>query len=414
MMVQSGARGSTQQMLLVYGAGGLIPDMFGKIIEYPVRECMMTGCGEMAYFLKANGARAGLAMTATRIAPAGDLMRRVVEALEDVVIIEEDCGTSRGIAMKESEGSSGQTLAERASGRLLAEAARNEAGEVVAPAGATLTEERIPELYNSAILLRSPITCESRATSKGVRGICAKCYGHDVGQKRPVEVGAAAGITAAVSLGEPLTQLTMRSFHLGNKYPYSWIARGRPEQDLKYSSGFPRLEEVFEMLEKRRAYGPALDGVDERPSPQSVLDSQGEEAAALYILDELIRVYAEAGVRINSKHYEIAVRQMMSFVEVEEAGDTGLIAGQRIRRDELARANESAAQEEKSPATAKALLLPISEIALRTDSFLAASASWQTVPVLARAALRKDTDRLCGMRENIILGRLIPVGQQMG
>ena len=409
LMVRSGARGNQQQMLLVHGAGGLLADMFGRIIEFPIRECMMTGNGQMSYFLKANSARAGLAMTSLRTAPAGDLMRRVVEALEDVMVVEEDCGTARGFEMAsgETEAHLGQSLAERAAGRVPAEGIRNASGAVLFPAGQELTAETIPELLNSGMThlrVRSPITCESRG------GICAKCYGHDLGQKRAVEVGAAVGMTAALSLGEPLTQMTMRSFHLGHRYPYSHIARGRPEQDLKYSSGFPRLEEVFEMFEKRRAFGPALDGVDERPSPQSVLDQQGEEAARQYLLGELMHVYADSGVRVNSKHYEIAVRQMMSFAEVEDPGGTSLMAGQRIGREELAAINEETEKRGQQPATAEPVLMPITEVALRTGSFLAASASWQTVSVLTKAALRGDTDCLKGMRENIILGRLIPMG----
>jgi DNA-directed RNA polymerase subunit beta' len=251
------------------------------------------------------------------------------------------------------------------------------------------------------VALRSPATCQSHG------GICRQCYGVDMGQKRLVDVGSAVGITAALSLGESLTQLSMRSFHLGHKYPFSKIARGKPEQDIKYSSAFPRLEEVFEMFEKRRAYGPALDGVDERPLPQDVLDRDGEAAAQRYIVDELDRVYGESHVHLDCRHYEIAARQLMSYVEIENPGSTGLLAGQRVRRDVLARINANAAR----AATAKPLLLPTTEIALRSDSFLAASASWQTVKILADAALRRDTDRLAGMRENIILGRRIPVGE---
>jgi DNA-directed RNA polymerase subunit beta' len=414
MMVRSGARGSQQQMLSLFGACGLSSDMFGRIVEFPVRECMMTGMGAMSYFLRANGARAGLAMTALRIAPAGDLMRRIVEALEDVMVVAEDCGTTRGLEMSASapEGRISPALAERAAGRILAQEVRSSDGTVLFGAGQELSEamaRRMEESGVRTVSVRSPMTCEARG------GVCARCYGHDLGRKRLVEVGAAAGITAAVSLGEPLTQLTMRSFHLGHGYPYSWIAQGRPEQDIKYSSGFPRLEEVFEMLEKRRAFGPALDGVDERPSAQSVLDRQGEEAAQQYLLRELMHVYAESGVRLNSKHYEIAVRQLMSFVEVEEPGDTGLATGQRVQRDDLAAASEAVKQWGGRPATAKPILLPITEVALRAGSFLAASASWQTVKVLTKAALRRDTDRLKGMRENIILGRLIrPAGAPRG
>lgn len=225
-----------------------------------------------------------------------------------------------------------------------------------------------------------------------------------------VEVGAAVGVSAALSLGEPLAQLTMRSFHLGHRYPFSKIARGKPEQDIKYSSAFPRLEEVFMMFEKRRAHGPALDGVDERPSPEEVLEADGEVEAQRYVVEELTRVYGESDVHLDSKHFEIAVRQMMSFVQVADPGETGLIAGQRLQKDAIIAANEQAAREGRQPATASPLLLPITEVALRSDSFLAASASWETVNVLAQAAFREDTDRLTGMRESIILGKLIPAG----
>ena len=397
MMVRSGARCSGQQMFMLFGMRGLTADMFGRIIEFPVRDCMMGGTGELGYFLKANNARAGLAMTAVRIAPAGDLMRRIVEALEDVLVVEEDCGITRGMDLAVTIE---QSCAPPAQGRVAAEDVRTGDGETLVAAGTAVSAEVVERLLNAGIervKARSPITCESRG------GICAKCYGYDVGQKRPVEVGTPVGITAALSLGEPLTQLTMRSFHLGHRYPFSKIARGKPEQDIKYSSGFPRLEEVFLMLEKRRAYGPALDGVDERPSPQAVLDQDGEDAARQFLLNELVHVYWEAGILINSKHFEIALRQMMAYVEVERPGDSGLVAGQRVLRDDFA-------QTGGEPATFRPLLLPITEISLRTESFLAASASWETVNVLAQAALRERVDRLRGMRENIILGRLIPVG----
>ena len=409
MMVRSGSRGSAQQMLSLFGMSGLAADMFGRIIEFPARECMMNGLGELGYFLKANGARGGLAMTVLRIASAGDLMRRIVEALEDVVVVEEDCCTVRGFEMGPvtSEGRIVRSFADRARGRVAAEDVRDASGKTILVAGDEIDDEKLSRLAQVGIertKVRSPLTCESRG------GVCAKCYGHDVGQKRPVEVGAAVGITAAMSLGEPLTQLTMRSFHTGHQYPFSKIARGKPEQDVKYSSAFPRLEEVFMMLEKRRARGRAIDGVDERPSPQSILDQGGEDAARQYVVDELTRVYAESHVHLNSKHFEIAARQMMSHVEIEEPGDTGLIVGRRIRREELAEANENAAREGGRPAAARPLLLPITEVALRADSFLAASASWETVSVLTKAALREDVDHLRGMRENVILGRLIPAG----
>ena len=398
MMVRSGARGSLQQMFMLFGMRGLHADMFGHIVEYPVRQCMLTGIGQMHYFLTSTGARAGLAMTAIRTSPAGDLMRRIVEALEDVVVVEADCGTRRGIEM-----------AAPARGRVAAADVLTAAGERIVCAGEEVSGAALDRLAKAGVekvTVRSPLTCESRG------GICAKCYGHDVGQGRLVEVGSPVGITAALSLGEPLAQLTMRSFHLGHRYPFSKIARGKPEQDIKYSSGFPRLEEVFMMLEKRRAHGPGLDGVDERPDPHTVLEQQGETPARQYLVAELDRVYSEAGVCIDSKHYEIAVRQLMSYVEVGEPGDTRLIVGQRVRRDELAEVNAEAARSGREPASATPLLLPITEVALRTDSFLAASASWETVSVLTRAALREDVDRLRGMRENIILGRLIPAGSE--
>lgn len=341
MMYRSGARGNDVQLRQLFGMSGLLADTFGRIVEFPMRDRFMTGIGQMSYFLRSNGARSGLAMTVLRTASAGDLMRRIVEALGDDVIIEDDCGTAG---------------------------------------------------------TRGPVTCASRG------GVCAKCHGDDVAHKRPVEVGSPVGMAAALSLGEPLTQLTMRSFHLGHKYPFGKIARGKPEQDIKYSSGFPRLEEVFETFEKRRAYGPALDGVDERPTPQSILDDAGEPAARRYLLDELSRVYAEAGVHLHRNHFEIAVRQMMAHVEVDDPGDTGLVPGRQLHRDEWLAANEAA----RRPATAKPLLLPISEVALRTGSFLAAAASWQTVKILIRAAVRHDVDSLRGMRENVLLGRLIP------
>jgi len=408
-MLRSGARGSRQQMRMLFGMGGLLADAFGRVLDFPLRDRHMSGVGQMSYFLRSNGARAGLAMTFLRTASAGDLMRRIVEALEDVTIVAEDCGTAEGIEvdLAGAGGGGGLPLSERAAGRFAADDVTDAAGERLLAAGEIVSADKLAQLVGAGverIRIRSPLTCRSAG------GVCAKCYGQDVSRRRLVEVGSPVGISAALSLGEPLTQLSMRSFHLGHRYPFSKVARGKPEQDIKYSSGFPRLEEVFEMFEKRRAYGPALDGVDERPSAQSVLDGRGEAAARRYVLDELGRVYGEAGVRINSKHYEIAVRQMLSHVRVREAGETALLPGRCVHRDELAAANERARRLGRRPAAAVPLLLPISDVAARTGSFLASAASWQTVNVLVQAALRRDRDALEGMRANVILGRLIPVG----
>ena len=410
LMLRSGARCSSQQMLMLYGMNGLTVDMFGRIIEYPVRECMVDPVSQLSYFMKANGARGGLAMTVLRIASAGDLMRRIVEALEDVLIVTDDCGTTRGIPLAPAWGNERvvQSFRDRVVGRVAVEDVSDRDGQAVVKAGDWVTEEQVAVLVEAGLgrlRVRSPMTCEAQG------GVCAVCYGLGPARHERVVSGTPVGITAALSLGEPLTQLTMRSFHLGHRYPFSKIARGKPEQDVKYSSAFPRLEEVFEMLEKRRAYGPALDGVDERPLPQEVLDSSGEDAARVYILDELARVYGESGVSIDCRHYEIAARQMMSFIQVVEPGDTQLVPGQRLKRDDWERANAEMASEGRRPATAESLLLPITDVALRSGSFLAAAASWETVRVLGRAGLLGEIDQLRGMRENIILGRLIPVLQ---
>ena len=457
MMADSGARGSISQIRQLAGMRGLIANTSGKVIEVPIRANYREGLNVLEYFIASRGARKGLADTALRTADSGYLTRRLVDMSQDVIIREEDCGTHEGIEVFDiMDGKSViEPLGTRLVGRYLAEDFVDEAtGEVLVSRDKMMNDKDAAIIVNAGvkrIKVRSLLTCESR------HGVCVKCYGSNLATGEPVTVGEAVGIIAAQSIGEPGTQLTMRTFHTGG------IANA---EDI--TQGLPRVEELFEGRKpKHLAIISEIDGVvrfqeikknrhvvvtnhetkDEKAylipfgsrlrvqegdvikagemitegsvNPHDVLAISGTEAVHEYIIQEVQRVYRLQGVEINDKHIEVIVRQMMRKVRVEDAGSTSLFPGAMVEKSEYLaenaaiRARIAAGEEGLSEATCQPVLLGITKASLATESFLSAASFQETTRVLTDAAIKGKVDPLLGLKENVIIGKLVPAGTGM-
>jgi DNA-directed RNA polymerase subunit beta' len=506
MMAQSGAKGNIQQISQMSGMRGLMADPSGRIIELPIRSSFRDGLTVLEYFLSTHGARKGLADTAIRTADSGYLTRRLIDVSQNVIVYEEDCGTEQGIWINDLQDPARRDLRlAQLPGRLLAADVVDEAtGEVIAERNTIIDEHvrdqiaaarEVPQLY-----LRSPLTCEAR------HGICQHCYGWHMGTRRLVQIGDAVGIVAAQSIGEPGTQLTMRTFHTGG------VA------GIDITSGLPRVEELFEArVPKGKAILAELDGVVElqrtedsriikvisrqtyrdehdlpagyRPivehgawveinqpvaasdtegeppivarltgtadvsrgsvtitseereereytvpasarlkvedgqpvqagdlltegskDPEEVLRIQGRDAVQRYLIDEVQEVYRSQGVSINDKHIEVIARQMLRKLRVDQTGDTELLPGELVDRFEFEDKNRQVLAEGGEPSTALPVLLGVTKASLNTESFLAAASFQETTKVLTEAAISGKVDKLLGLKENVIIGKLIPAG----
>ena len=516
IMARSGAKGNLQQISQMAGMRGLMADPAGRIIELPIRSSFRSGLSVLEYFLSTHGARKGLADTAIRTADSGYLTRRLIDVAQNIIIYEEDCGTEQGILIHDLNDREKRNLRlEQLVGRVLAQPVIHpETGEVLLDRNDEIDETRRDLIAQSgvgAVYLRSPLACESR------HGVCQRCYGWHLGTRRMARIGDAVGIVAAQSIGEPGTQLTMRTFHTG----------GVAGQDI--TSGLPRVEELFEArVPKGKAVLSEIDGVvevirhddgsrvlrvtsqetyrdehelppgaelkvhdgewvqqgqdlavvdgraivaalagqvevreglvavvaeerDQREyqvppaarirasleealrqkqaglipevrvtageqltegakDPQEILSIQGREAVQRYLVDEVQEVYRSQGVNINDKHIEIIVRQMLRRLRVDIAGDTDLLPGELVDRFEYEEKNRRVLAEGGEPATAKPVLLGVTKASLNTDSFLAAASFQETTKVLTEAALSGKVDHLMGLKENVIIGKLIPAG----
>ncbi|GIK27380.1 MAG: DNA-directed RNA polymerase subunit beta' [Chloroflexi bacterium] len=508
MALSGSTKGGFGPITQLAGMRGLMSDPSGRIIDLPIRSHFREGLNALEYFISTHGARKGLADTALRTADAGYLTRRLVDVAQDVIVNRTDCGTHRGLAIRRSDDVAGQTLAERIVGRSASHDLHDpESGALLVARNQMIDEDIAERIQNSRVeevLVRSPMTCAL------IHGICALCYGRDLGRGDMVGIGSAVGIVAAQSIGEPGTQLTLRTFHSG----------GTAQSSGDITSGLPRVEELFEARKKPKgeavmtdiagtlrlikkegvrfaqvtnaqvfrteisipegwtieveeeqdvksgavlARAPEADGVItaemdgtvhiedrtlylryeavtteeyEIPSnarlipgiedgmqvyagqqvtegaknPHRILYVMGEDATQLYLLTEVQKVYRAQGVNIADKHFEIMIRKMLSKVQITHGGSTELLPGELIDRLQLIDLNERVIAGGGEPAKAAPVLLGISKAALNTDSFLSASSFQHTIKVLAGAAIEGKVDRLYGLKENVIIGKLIPAG----
>ena len=450
MMSQSGARGNINQIRQLAGMRGLMADTSGETIEIPIRSNFREGLNVLEYFISTHGARKGLADTALRTADSGYLTRRLVDVSQDVIIREEDCGTTDGIDIQPIviSGKTIEGLAERLTGRYAPQDIVDpKTGEVIVAANELITEPLAEKVENAGyhrMKIRSVLTCRSRV------GVCAKCYGINLANGEECNAGEAVGFIAAQSIGEPGTQLTMRTFHTG----------GVAGDDI--TQGLPRVEELFEArkpkglaivselggtvrikdTKKKReieitnnetgdaktylipygssikvAEGDAIEPGDELTegsiNPHDILKIKGIQAVQRYLLQEVQKVYRLQGVDINDKHIEVIVRQMLRKVKIDEAGDTDMLPGSLVDMFEFEDKNQKAEEEGLRPATGKRTLLGITKASLATESFLSAASFQETTRVLTEAAIKGKIDPLIGLKENIIIGKLIPAGTGM-
>ncbi|MEQ6360075.1 DNA-directed RNA polymerase subunit beta' [Thermoanaerobacter thermohydrosulfuricus] len=446
MMAHSGARGSKNQIRQLAGMRGLMADPSGRIIELPIRSNFREGLNVLEFFISTHGARKGLADTALRTADSGYLTRRLVDVSQDVIVREDDCGADEGIYVEEiREGNEIiEKLADRIIGRVAAEDVIDNEGNIIVRRNELINEEEAEKIEKAGITkvrIRSLLTCKSR------HGVCRMCYGRDLATGELVNIGEAVGIIAAQAIGEPGTQLTMRTFHTG----------GVAGADI--TQGLPRVEELFEARKpkglaviseisgvvrineskKRREvivtdeennisktylipYGSRLkvhDGqviqagdelTEGSVNPHDLLKIKGIFAVQTYLLQEVQKVYRLQGVEINDKHIEVIIRQMMRKVKVEDPGDTSMLPGELIDMFKFEDENKKAIEKGLRPATGRRALLGITKAALATDSFLSAASFQETTRVLTDAAIKGKVDPLLGLKENVIIGKLIPAG----
>ena len=451
IMATSGARGSKSQIRQVGGMRGLMANAAGRTVEIPIKANFREGLSILEYFISSNGARKGLTDTALRTADSGYLTRRLVDVSHNVIVREFDCGTDEGVEVRAfTDGKEViEPLNQRIAGRTaLLDIVNPQTGEVIVEQGEEITDEQAMEVVNAGIesvAIRSVMTCHSRT------GVCAKCYGRNLATGEDVNIGESVGITAAQSIGEPGTQLTMRTFHSG----------GVAGSDI--TQGLPRVEELFEarkpkgLAEICEANGHVIDiqprsdnktevivrgddgedrtyvvpygarlavkkddyilaggNITSGPlNPHDILRLNGVEGVYQYLLKEVQRVYKNQGVDINDKHVEVIVSQMLSKFKIEDAGDTDLLPGGLYSKFEIREANEAALEAGGEPAKAKQMLLGITKASLATNSFLSAASFQETTRVLTDAAIKGKNDKLMGLKENVIIGKLIPAGTGM-
>lgn len=449
MMVESKARGNKSQITQLGGMRGLMANPAGKIIELPIKSNFREGLTVLEYFISTHGARKGLADTALRTADSGYLTRRLVDVAQDVIVREEDCGTDKGFVVSKIQDGKEviEDLFDRIEGRYAFETVRHpETGEIIVHRNELIDANlasRIVEAGVEKIQIRSVMSCRARY------GVCKKCYGRNLATGQHVEIGEAVGIIAAQSIGEPGTQLTMRTFHTG----------GVAGDDI--TQGLPRIQELFEARNpKGQAIITEIDGMvkdireakDRREievegeaesrvysvpfgsrirvavndhieagdeltegsiDPKEMLRIKGIRGVQNYILQEVQRVYRNQGVEINDKHVEVMIRQMLRKIRIVDAGDTNLLPGSFVDMHEYEEANKTALLEGREPAVAKPILLGITKASLETDSFLSAASFQETTRVLTDAAIKGKVDQLLGLKENVIIGKLIPAGTGM-
>jgi len=451
MMANSGARGSTNQIRQLAGMRGLMADPSGQIIEVPIRANFREGLTVLEFFISSHGARKGLADTALRTADSGYLTRRLVDVSQDVIIREEDCYAFRGEAPKGmvladivESGSVVEPLGDRLLGRYTAEEILNpETGERIIGINELITFDLRDKIIAAGI---KSVNCRTVFTCRSERGVCAHCYGNNLATGQPVNIGEAVGIIAAQAIGEPGTQLTMRTFHTGGVASADDITQGLPRVveifEARKPKGLAVISEIngtvsFSEGKKREVlitnedgesdkyaitfgsklvvkdgdYVEAGDVLTDGPiNPNDILKIKGVKGVQAYMLKEVQSVYRLQGVEIADKHIEIIIRQMLRKVQVEESGDTELLPGELVDIFRFENTNERIIAEGGNPAIAKRKLLGITKAALATDSWLSAASFQETTRVLTEAAIKGKVDPLVGLKENVIIGKLIPAG----
>ncbi len=448
MMAQSGARGNMNQLRQIAGMRGLMANTSGKAVEIPIRSCFREGLDVLEYFISSHGARKGLADTALRTADSGYLTRRLVDVAQDIIVREHDCGTTEGIEITDIK--DGNQIIEKLHERLIGRYALHDivnptTGELIVDNDTLITPDIADKIINAGIEkveVRSVLECKTK------HGVCAKCYGMGLATRKEVNIGEAVGIIAAQSIGEPGTQLTMRTFHTGG------VAGGDITQ------GLPRVEELFEArkpkglaviseidgtvkieeVKKRKevtvtskdnsktyaiSFGSKLkvkegdqikagDPITEGSiNPNEILDIKGPEGVYNYLTSEVQKVYRNQGVDINDKHIEVIGRQMLKRIRVDDNGDTSMFAGSLVDIHEFNEENEKMKEGGLRPATGTRALLGITKASLATESFLSAASFQETTRVLTEAAIKGKVDSLIGLKENVIIGKLIPAGTGM-
>ncbi len=452
MMSDSKARGSMDQIRQCCGMRGLMADPSGRTIELPVKSCFREGLSVLEYFISSHGGRKGLADTALKTADSGYLTRRLVDVAQNVIIREEDCSVGShapGMWVEAFRGTGKNEIVEKFEDRIIGRYVVDDVinpttGEVICPGDTMITDDLAAEIVKAGInrlYIRTALTCRSE------HGVCCKCYGANMATGKPVNLGEAVGVIAAQSIGEPGTQLTMRTFHTGGVATSDDITQGLPRVEELFEARKPKgcaiicevngvvtipqnterkLVQITESNGKVKEYNipytsriivhngetvesgqPLTDG---SIFPQDLLTTKGLKAVEEYILKEVQQTYRTNGVEINDKHIEVIVRQMLRKVRIEDSGTTDLLPGEVIDIFKFEEANSKALEEDGVPATAKRVLLGITKASLATDSFLSAASFQETSRVLTEAAIKNKSDPLYGLKENVIIGKMISAG----
>jgi len=450
IMALSGARGSKNQIRQLAGMRGLMASASGRTVEIPIKSNFREGLSVLEFFVSTHGSRKGLADTALRTADSGYLTRRLVDVAQDVIVREIDCGTEEYLVVRAFKDGNEviEDLKDRIEGRYSFEDIVDpNSGEILVKAGEMITEteaEKIEAAGIDAVKVRSVLACNSK------HGVCVKCYGKNLATGEPVGIGEAVGIIAAQSIGEPGTQLTMRTFHTGGVAAAADITQGLPRVEELFEARKPKglavISEIsgevkiVESKKKREVvvtspdgesvtynivYGSRLkvrDGdiieagdeiTEGSVNPHDILKIKGVQGVQNYLVKEVQRVYRMQGVDINDKHIEIIVRQMLSKVKIEDTGDTEMLPGSLVSVHDFERLNKEAIANGGTPATGRRALLGITKASLATDSFLSAASFQETTRVLTEAAIKGKEDNLIGLKENVIIGKLIPAGTGM-
>ena len=449
MMVKSGARGNMNQLRQIAGIRGLMASTTGKAVEIPIRSSFAEGLDALEYFISAHGARKGLSDTALRTADSGYLTRRLVDVSQDIIVREHDCGTHEGIIVYDIKDGNQiiEKMQERLIGRYPVEDVINpKTNELIVDTNTMITEDMADKIVEAGIEkleVRSVIGCHSK------QGVCQKCYGMGLARRSLVSIGESVGIVAAQSIGEPGTQLTMRTIHSGGVAGVADITQGLPRVEELFEARKPKglaiiseidgKVKIKETKKKKEVivtsgdnsktytipFGSKMrvkDGdmvvaaqplIEGSINPAEILEIKGPEGVFEYLITEVQKVYRNQGVDINDKHVEVIGRQMLKKVRVEDNADTDMFPGTLIDMYEFADKNAEAVAQGKRPATGKRVLLGITKASLATDSFLSAASFQETTRVLTEAAIKGKVDDLVGLKENVIIGKLIPAGTGM-